>query len=57
MTLSVLRRLVHEQAPPEIVMLVLDKLPPEDRAMLSRADRACRASVEASGLSLAGGSR
>ena len=53
-TSSVLRRLVHD-APPEMLMHVLDKLPPEDRAMLSRADRACRASVEVSGLSLAGG--
>ena len=52
-TSSMLTRLVHE-GPPEMLRHVLDKLPPEDRAMLSRADRACRASVEASGLSLAG---
>ena len=40
---SVLRRLVNE-APPELLRRnVLDRLPPEDRAMLSRVDRACAA--------------
>ena len=33
-------RLVHE-APPEMFGHVLDKLPPEDMAMLSRVDSAC----------------
>ena len=50
-------RLVHE-APPEIFGHVLDKLPPEDLAMLSRVDSACcQAVVRASGLPLAGSCR
>ena len=53
---SVLRRLINE-AHPEMLRHVLDKLPPEDRAMVSFVDRACRASVGASGLPLAGGVR
>ena len=44
------------EAPLELLRHVLDHLSPEDRAILSRVDRACRASVEASGLlPLAGG--
>ena len=53
---SVLWRLVHD-APPEMLGHVLDLLPPEDRAMLSRVDRACHAAVGASGLQLAGSCR
>ena len=49
---SVLLRLLHE-APPEMLGHVLDKLPPVDRAMLSRVDRAWRTSVGATGMSLA----
>ena len=51
---SVLWRLVHH-AQKEMLRHVLHKLPPEDRAMLSRVDRACCAIVGASGVSLVGG--
>ena len=51
---SELAPLQYHEAPPEMLRHVLDELPPVDTAMLSRVDRACRAAVRATGLSLVG---